>query len=64
MKKTRGEIHEIIKKSYETNVRSIGWSGMHDSAVDKIMKILEEKLKKSENKAWLCDIFVIRSNNK
>ena len=51
MKKTRGEIHEIIKKSYETNVRSIGWSGMHDSAVDKIMKILEEKLKKSENKA-------------
>ena len=51
MKKTRGEIHEIIKKSYEMNVRSIGWSGMHDSATDKIMKIIEEKLKKSENKA-------------
>ena len=50
MKKTRDEIREIIKESYDTNYRTISWNGMHDWATDKIMKILEEKMKINEKK--------------
>ena len=51
MGKTKDKIHKIIKKSYEINTRTIGWSGMHDSAVKKIMKIIKKKVKKSEKKS-------------
>ena len=37
------KIKEIIRKNYEKNVTSIPWDGMHDEAVEKIMKIIEEK---------------------
>jgi len=50
----REKIKEIIKDSYEKNIRMISWEGMHDIAVDKIIKLI----KKSENKAWLIYHFM------
>ena len=37
------KIKEIIRKNYEKNATSIPWDGMHDEAVEKIMKIIANK---------------------
>ena len=37
------KIKDIISKDFKKNVTSIPWDGMHDDAVEKIMKIIEEK---------------------
>ena len=37
------KIREIIRKNFEKNVVSIPWDGMHDEAVEKIMKIIANK---------------------
>ena len=51
MGKTKNKIQKIIKKSFEENMRTVGWSGMHDAPTKKIMKIIKKKLKKSKNNA-------------
>ena len=48
MGKTKDKIHKIIEKSFERNMRTISWSGMHDEATKKIMKIIKKKIKKNE----------------
>jgi len=40
----REKIKEIIKDSYEKNIRMISWEGMHDIAVDKIIKKVKKRL--------------------
>ena len=40
MGKTKNKIQKIIKKSFEENMRTVGWSGMHDAPTKKIMKIM------------------------
>ena len=37
------KIKEIIRKNFNKNRIAIPWDGMHDEAVEKIMKIIEEK---------------------
>ena len=37
------KIREIIKENFERNKTSIPWDGMHDEAVEKIMKIIANK---------------------
>tara|TARA_Y100000593_G_scaffold76138_1_gene140620 strand:+ start:270 stop:395 length:126 start_codon:yes stop_codon:yes gene_type:complete len=39
----KDKIKKIIKDSYNKNRASVPWSGMHDEAVEKIMKIIEKK---------------------
>mgnify|MGYP000716407289 CR=1 FL=1 len=46
MGKTKDKIHDIIKESFEKNSRNINWSGMHNSATNKIMKLIEAKVRK------------------
>jgi len=41
----REKIKEIIKDSYEKNIRLISWDGMHDRAVDKILKLIKKSKK-------------------
>ena len=60
-KKTKDKIKKIIKDNYENNVAQIPWSGMHDIAVKEIENFFEKKNKKNENKAWLYQLFVVRS---
>ena len=37
------KIKKIIKENYDRNRMSVPWDGMHDEAVEKIMKIIEKK---------------------
>ena len=37
------KIKEIISKDFKKNEITIPWDGMHDEAVEKIMKIIENK---------------------
>mgnify|MGYP003661484105 CR=1 FL=1 len=37
------KIKEIISKDFQKNVTTIPWDGMHDEAVEKIMKIIANK---------------------
>ena len=37
------KIKEIIRKNFNKNRIAIPWDGMHDEAVEKIMKIIEKK---------------------
>jgi len=39
----KNKIKEIIRKNFEYNKNTIPWDGMYDEAVEKIMKIIEEK---------------------
>ena len=39
----KDKIKKIIKDSYDKNRTSVPWSGMHDEAVKKILKIIKEK---------------------
>tara|TARA_B100001250_G_C19217455_1_gene536353 strand:+ start:427 stop:552 length:126 start_codon:yes stop_codon:yes gene_type:complete len=39
----KDKIKKIIKDSYDKNRTSVPWDGMHDEAVEKIMKIIEKK---------------------
>ena len=41
----RWVVKEIIKYSYEKNIRLISWDGMHDRAVDKILKLIKKSKK-------------------
>jgi len=43
----REKIQKIIKDSYEKNIRLISWEGMHDIAVDKIIKLIKKSEKKT-----------------
>jgi len=47
MKKARDEIYDVIlkivKDNYEKNYKNIPWSGMHNVAVDQILKVFKEK---------------------
>ena len=38
----KDKIREIIKENYDRNKNNIPWNGMHDEAVEKIMKIIEK----------------------
>ena len=51
MGKTKDKIRQIIKDSYDTNTRYVGWSGMHDAATNMIMKIIKKKVKKNEKRS-------------
>ncbi len=39
----KDKIREIIKENYDRNRNTIPWDGMHEEAVEKIMKIIEKK---------------------
>ena len=39
----KDKIKKIIKDNYDKNRTSVPWDGMHDEAVEKIMKIIEKK---------------------
>lgn len=36
------KIHKIIKEGHDRNVRSIPWSGMHDSDVETIIDLIDK----------------------
>ena len=39
------EIHKIISDSYNKNVKSVPWSGMHDIAVNENLNLIKKKKK-------------------
>ncbi len=41
------KIKKIIKENYDRNKMSVPWDGMHDKAVEKIMKIIAESASKT-----------------
>ena len=38
----KDKIRKIIKENYDRNRNTIPWDGMHEKAVEKIMKIIKE----------------------